>query len=123
MILILDLGTFNVVGAECGRPAEKGPHALRKHVGGSLSFTLEEYSRLEKCPEYLTCTDKVQEWNKPRQRKLDSLLVILKGSRFWKRKIVRPMLPLILDHQNITNSTKMQKRDYCSRLDCQFRNT
>ena len=65
MILILDLGTFNVIGAECGWPAGKGPHASRTHVGSSLCFALEEYSHLGKSPEHVTCTDKIQEWNNP----------------------------------------------------------
>ena len=46
VILILDSCTFNVVGAECGCPTGKGPHASCKHVGGSLCYALEEYSHL-----------------------------------------------------------------------------
>ena len=71
VILILNLGTFNVVGDGCECPTGKGPQSSCKHLG-SLCYSLEKYSHLEKSPEYPTCTDNIQEWNKPQNRKLDS---------------------------------------------------
>ena len=62
--LFLDKSCFDVVGAECGCPAGMGPHASCKHIGG-LCYALE-FTSIGKCPKYLTCTDKLQEWNKPR---------------------------------------------------------
>lgn len=32
---------------------------------GALCYALEEFSHLGKFPEFLTCTDKLQEWNRP----------------------------------------------------------
>ena len=40
-----------------------------KHIG-ALCYALEEFSRLRKLPEFLTCTEKLQEWNRPRPKKL-----------------------------------------------------
>ena len=47
--------------------------------------SFEEYSHFGKTPEYLTFSDKIQEWNKPRKRKLDSLPVI---SLSFRKKIL-----------------------------------
>ena len=76
VVLLLDsISGGNVVSAECGCPAGKSPHASCKHVG-ALCYALEEYSRIGKNDhEYLTCTDRLQEWNKPRQKGLDPLPV------------------------------------------------
>ena len=35
-----------------------------------MCYALEEFSRLGKLPDFLTCTDKLQEWNRPRPKKL-----------------------------------------------------
>ena len=74
LTLFLDKSCFDVVGAECRCPAGMGPHASYKHIGG-LCYALEEFTRIGKCPEYLTCTDKLQQWNKPRPKKIDILPV------------------------------------------------
>ena len=59
---------FDVVFAECGCPAGMGPHASCKHIGG-LCYALQVFTRIGKYPQYLTCTDKLQEWNKPRPKR------------------------------------------------------
>ena len=66
VVLLLDsISGGNVVGAEYGCPAGKAPHASCKHVG-ALCYALEEYSCIGKDDhEYLTCADRLQEWNKP----------------------------------------------------------
>ena len=68
LTVFLDKSSFDSVGADCGCPAGKGPHGSCKHIGG-LSYALEEFTCIGKCPEYLTCTDKLQEWNKPRAKR------------------------------------------------------
>ena len=74
LTLFLDKTSFDVLSAKCGCPAGKGPHASCKHIGG-LCYALEEYTPIKRWPEYLTCTDKLQEWNKPRPKKVDILSV------------------------------------------------
>ena len=72
--LVVDSDTHYIVGATCGCPAGKPPSASCKHVG-ALCYVLEEYCCLGNTPEYATCTEKLQEWNKPQQKHLDSLPV------------------------------------------------
>ena len=47
----------------------------------AVCYALEEYSRIGRSPDFLTCTDKLQEWNKPRQKRLDALPVTSLTSR------------------------------------------
>lgn len=74
LTLYLDSCSLDVIAAECDCPAGKGPHASCKHIGG-LSYALEEYARFGRSTEYLTCTDKLQEWNRPRPKKVKILPV------------------------------------------------
>ena len=70
VVLLLDsISGGNTVDAECGCQAGKAPHASCKHVG-ALCYALEEYSHIGKDDhEYLTCIDRLQEWNKPRKKR------------------------------------------------------
>ena len=72
--MYLDPDILAIVGAECGCPAGKGPHASCKHIG-ALCYALEEFSRFGKIPGFLTCTDQLQCWGIPREKKLDIIPV------------------------------------------------
>ena len=74
LFLHLDPDILAIVGAECGCPAGKGPHASCKHIG-ALCYALEEFSRFGKIPGFLTCTDQLQCWGIPREKKLDIIPV------------------------------------------------
>ena len=74
LILFLDVETSDIVAAECGCPAGRGPYASCKHIG-ALCYSLEEFSRFGHLPEFLTCTDQLQQWNRPRPKKLDIIPV------------------------------------------------
>ena len=107
LTMVLNLESSDIVGAECGCPAGKGPHASCKHIGG-LCFALEEFSRIGKTPEYSTCTDKLQQWNKPHPKKLDILPVASLSSRreeiLLKEKKVSPLVtfdPRPIDQRKI----------------------
>ena len=69
VVLCMDANVFDVVGAECGCPAGKGPCGSCKHIA-AVCYALEEFSCLGKLPEFATCTDRLQAWNKPRQKKV-----------------------------------------------------
>ena len=69
VVLCMDANVFDVVGAECGCPAGKGPCGSCKHIA-AVCYALEEFSRLGKLPEFATCTNRLQAWNKPRQKKV-----------------------------------------------------
>ncbi len=80
LFLFLDLESWDITGAECGCSAGKGPCASCKHIG-AICYALEEFSRLGKLPESLTCTDKLQQWNRPRPKKLEVIPVVNLTSR------------------------------------------
>ena len=74
LILFLDLESSEIIAAECGFPAGKGPCASCKHIGG-LCYAIEEFCRFGQVPEFLTCTDKLQQWNRPRPKSLKLFLL------------------------------------------------
>ena len=53
--------------SECTCPAGKGPRASCKHIAAVL-YALDEFSRLGFVRESATCTDRLQEWNKPHKK-------------------------------------------------------
>ena len=57
--------------ASCACPAGKGPCGSCKHIA-ALCYALEEFVRLNCTREFETCTSRLQTWNQPRKRKLDS---------------------------------------------------
>ena len=64
--------TGDIVYASCTPcPAGKGPFASCKHLA-TLCYALEEFNRIKSLREFQTCTDRLQAWNQPRKRKLDS---------------------------------------------------
>jgi len=56
----LDLKTFDVTAAVCGRPVAKGPSASCKHIG-ALCYALVEFCTSEKLPDFLTCTESLEQ--------------------------------------------------------------
>ena len=76
-----------VVFAECMPcPAGKAPRASCKHLA-ALMFALEEFSRLGYTRDPMTCTDVLQRWNKPHQKKSEPCLASeLDWSRAGKTK-------------------------------------
>ena len=74
LILFLDLESSEIIAAECGCPAGKGPCASCKHIGG-LCYAIEEFCYFGQVPEFLTCTDKLQQWNRPRPKSLKLFLL------------------------------------------------
>ena len=65
LFLYLDAETFDIMGA-----AGKAPYASCKHISG-MCYALEEFSRCGRIPGFLTCTERLQCWNKPREKKLN----------------------------------------------------
>ena len=67
--------TSSVHLAECSCPAGKGPHGSCKHIAATL-FALENFYTIFHCQEAegesLSCTSKLQMWNQPRKKRLDS---------------------------------------------------
>ena len=57
--------------ASCACPAGKGPRGSCKHIS-ALCYALEEFVRFKCIWEFETFTSRLQTWNQPRKRKLDS---------------------------------------------------
>ena len=74
IVIGLDSLSHEVLSAQCGCAAGMGPKASCKHIA-ALCYALEEFTRLRHLPEFLTCTDKLQTWNQPRPRKLQTIPV------------------------------------------------
>lgn len=70
----------DIIAAECGCPAGRGPNGSCKHIG-ALSYALADFVRFKTSPEYQTCTDKLQVWNRPRARKVQPIPVDQLGDR------------------------------------------
>ena len=78
--MTLSMDSFDVMNAQCGCPAGRGPHGSCKHIA-ALSYALADFCRLGMVPEFLTCTDKLQQWNRPRGRHVDPIPVEQLGTR------------------------------------------
>ena len=72
VFLSLEATSWDIATAECGCPAGKGPNASCKDVG-ALCYALVEFFKSGKMPDFLTCTQQLQEWNKPRPRKVEPI--------------------------------------------------
>ena len=55
-------------------PAGKGPTASCKHIG-ALCYALANFCACGKLPDFITCTEKLQEWNRPHGRKVQPIPV------------------------------------------------
>ena len=68
---------FAIIWHFCYRkwlPRRKGPCASYQDIG-AMCFALEEFCCLVHLPEFPTCTDQLQQWNRPRPKKLEGILV------------------------------------------------
>ena len=73
--LIIHLGSdLNIISARCGCPAGKGPTASCKHIG-ALCYALANFCACGKLPDFIACTEKLQEWNRPRGKKVQPIPV------------------------------------------------
>ena len=65
--------------AECGCPVGMGPQGSCKHIA-SLAFALVDFCKLRTLPDYMTCTDLLQQWNKPLGNHIPPIPVEMLGS-------------------------------------------
>ena len=70
--MALTIGGYDLAHAECGCPAGKGPHCSCKHIC-ILCYALSDFCRPVKLPEFRTCTDQLQQWNRLRGRRVDPI--------------------------------------------------
>ena len=79
--LYINVNNSIITGAKCTCPAGCGPRGSCKHIA-AISFALEDFVRirstianLQDTDEEISCTSLLQQWNKPRKRRLDSKMV------------------------------------------------
>ena len=75
IILALSENLYDIESAKCGCKAGKGPKASCKHIG-AMCYAFAEFCKSGKLTDFLTCTEKLQEWNKPRPKKVEILPVV-----------------------------------------------
>ena len=85
--VVLGQRNMAILQAECGCPAGRGPSGSCKHIE-ALCYTLADFCRLGTLPEFLTCTDTIQEWNRPRPQRIDPIPVHELGAR--RRQLLPP---------------------------------
>ena len=83
----LDSTNFEIQGASCGYPAERGPKTSCKHVA-ALCYALDDYSKLQSLPDLESVTECLQTWNQPKPKKLNPLPVI--NLRTRKEELLPP---------------------------------
>ena len=81
--LALQSSSHDIISTECGCPAGQGSTGSCKHIG-TLSYVLADFFRFRTSPEYLTCTDTLQQWNRPCARKVEPIPVDQLGDRRCK---------------------------------------
>lgn len=78
--MCINTDSSSVKEAECTCPAERGPSGSCKHIA-AFCFALEDFVKTRdtiSSPEdsdKVSCTSVLQQWNKPRKRRLDSKMV------------------------------------------------
>ena len=72
--LSISRGKWEISSGKCRCPAGKGPAATCKHIG-ALRYLFMGFCESGTIPEFFTCTQHLQEWNRPRAKKLDAKAV------------------------------------------------
>ena len=71
----LESSSYTIVGAVCGCKAGQGPKASCKLVG-TLCYAFAEICRFGKLPDFISSTQKLQEWNQPRSCRVEVIPAI-----------------------------------------------
>ena len=70
----------DILTSQCGCPAGVGPQATCKHIG-ALCYALANCCYCGQIPDFVTSTERLQEWNRPRARRLETMPVSELGAR------------------------------------------
>ena len=74
VIISLSKTTWDMLSAACGCPGGCGPVASCKHIA-ALCYAFCDFCEHGVLPHFLTCTDKLSKWNRPRSKKVDPIPV------------------------------------------------
>ena len=97
VVISLHKDSFDVVTAFCGCPAGKGPTASCKHIG-ALCYAVVSFCTLKRLPDFVTPTERLQEWNRPRPHKVEPIPVTELSER--RREIKKKESVFSLKHFN-----------------------
>jgi len=89
--MVLNANSCDIFYAECGCPAGVAPQGSSKHIG-AFSYALADFCRVQCLPEYVTCTDKLQEWNQPSGKHVEPIPVDHLGAHHRELKPERSHL-------------------------------
>ena len=87
LLLTMRKTTLDILSAECGCPGGKGPTATCKHIG-ALCYGFQNFCEQGSIPDFLTCTQQLHEWNRPRPRVVNPIPV--EGIRAHQTSISAP---------------------------------
>ena len=90
LLLTMKRTTLDVISAQCGCPGGKGPHATCKHIA-ALCYGFQNFCEHQSMPDYLTCTQQLQQWNKPRQKRVEPIPVT--SIKKYQNSINNPRAP------------------------------
>jgi len=79
LVLTLDTESTEICSAQCGCPAGRWPGASCKHVA-ALCYATANFCACDRLPGFLTYTERLQEWNKPRGKRVEAIPVEEFGS-------------------------------------------
>lgn len=110
VIISLQNKSHDIDTAECGCKAGKGPKASCKHVG-AMCYALAEFCKSGRQPDFLTCTERLQEWNRPRPRRVEAIPVLELSSR--KQEILKKQSHCPVPSQYDPHPLSMRAPDPC----------
>jgi hypothetical protein len=94
----MNKGTLDILSAQCGCPGGRGPIATCKHIA-ALCYGFQNFCEHVSIPDFLTCTEQLQQWNRPCPRHVDPI----------------PVASIKEHQQSITkNSTSKNSRNPCN---------
>ena len=69
VIISLCKTTCDIVSGACGCPGGSEPVAFCKHIA-AICYAFCSFCELGVVPDFLNCTDRLSEWNKPCSKKV-----------------------------------------------------
>lgn len=122
VLLSLNTTSWDILTAKCGCPAGKGLNTSCKHVG-TTCYALVEFGKSGNLPEFLTCTQRLQEWIKPRPREVIPIPALELTSR--RKELLRvkgnpPPIPTQYDPHPASLRGSIRKVTNRSSIHCPF---
>lgn len=119
IVISLSDTSYDLLSAKCGCKAGKGPKASCKHIG-ALCYALVEFCKSGQIPEFLSCTELLQQWNRPRLKKVEVIPVdeicarresiVSKNEQNPTQQIKYNPIPLSLRSQSVGSADRLTEK-------------